>query len=322
MTYQTSKKRKSALPFVIIFVLILLALVVLAGLSLNKMRNGQSGFITNLWSSTPTPEDDPVLANSGIALPVPAHVKTVLLLGSDYRPESGYRTDVILLAAFNMNTGKVHLISFPRDLWLNIPNYGPQRINVAFPTGGWEMLSDTFAANFGFRPDHYAMVTFDGFEQMIIALNGIEVNVGAHTEDECDLNGQTWCVVEPGKVQMDSKMALWYVRNRKNSSDFDRNRRAQEVIQAIAAKAMNPVNVSRLPKLLKAIEENVETDLDLGNMWPYALPLNKYLQDDLITTYHITPNEAVPFTTDGGASVLDPNIPVIQAILRQVFWIE
>lgn len=316
--------RRSFLPIFLLFGLVLLLVIIVMAISLNKIREGQPGFISNVWETDPSKSaPDPILDANPIRLAIPAHVKTILFLGSDYRAELGsMRTDVITLAAFNTNTGKINLVSFPRDLWVRVPGSYENRINVPFQVGGWPMLSDTFAANFGFRPDHYAMLGFDGFEYLIIALgNRIDVHVSQHVDDECNIDPSGWCSVDPGIVSMDSKMALWYARTRKTSSDFDRNKRAQELIQAIAAKALDPSSLRRLPKFLKAIEDHVDTDMSLGDMTLYAFPLKKLFQGDLFSSYRITPDMAIAFTTDQGADVLQPNTAAIQELLKQVFWI-
>ncbi|MGB4595678.1 MAG: LCP family protein [Anaerolineaceae bacterium] len=322
MPYSTPKKRKSVLPFVLILLLIAAVLVAVSALSLNKIREGEPGFISNLWGNEQATTDDPYLTSNPSALAIPPYVKTILFMGSDYTPESGYRTDVMLLAAFNTKTGKVNLMSFPRDLWVTIPGWMDQRLNTAQPYGGNQLLGDTLAYNFGFRPDHFALVNFDGFQNIIRELGGIDVEVTERMEDACGQGDADWCVVEPGIETMDEFYAMWYVRARKNSTDFDRTRRAQEVIQAMVRKALSPTRLLKLPDLIKVVEENVEMDFKLTDLWIYALPLSKYFQDDLITTYRLSYNEAAGFTTDGGAQVLAPNIPAIQEILKQVYWIN
>lgn len=321
MTYQNNKKKRVAFP-IILLVIAILYLGVMSAISLNKIRDGHPGFLTNLWVSEPKYLDDPILAANAQALAVPNNVKTVMLLGSDFRPELGYRTDVILLAAFNLDTSEIHLVSFPRDLWVDIPGVGPQRINVAYPSGGFPTMGDTLAINFGFRPDHYAMVDFEGFKHIIDVLDGIDVEVTQHMEDECFLNDQGWCVVEPGTHYMRAAEALWYVRARLNSSDFDRTRRAQEVVQAMVKKALRPTEIANLDNLYRAVSATTETDLTIGNAWPYVLPLSRYFKDEIFTTYQITPNEAVPGMTEGGASVLYPDYGAIRDILKQVLWVE
>jgi LCP family protein required for cell wall assembly len=227
----------------------------------------------------------------------------------------------MLLVGLNTSTNEVHLISFPRDLWVNIPGLGEQRLNTAFPYGDWQLLSDTFAVNFGFRPDHYAMVDFQGFKHLIDVLDGIVVDVGEHMEDECHMNDSGWCVVEPGEVPMNSDEALWYVRARLNSSDFDRTRRAQEVIQAMAKKAFQPSEILNLDNVVRAIFRTVQTDMKFPDTILYALPASKFVNMDF-TTYRLTPDDAVPGTTYGGASVLFPNFPAIREKLLQFYWIN
>lgn len=319
-----TQKRKSGFPFIVVLILIvLIGVAFLAAISLNKVRTGEGDFMSNLWSNnaaTVTP--DQYLTNNSYALAIPPYVKTIMLLGSDYTAQSGHRTDVMLLAAFNLKTGKINLISFPRDLWVDIPGYYQERLNLAEPIGGYQLLGDTLAYNFGFRPDHYAIADFQGFKMVIDWLGGIDVEVTQHMEDKCDFTPEKWCVVEPGKMHMDSDFALWYVRARLNTSDFDRTRRAQEVIQAIAHKALSPAYILRLPSFVESTLDVVETDMTTADMWLYAFPLSKFFQKDLFTTYRITPNEAVGFVTDAGAMVLQPDFQAIHTILQQVFWIE
>jgi anionic cell wall polymer biosynthesis LytR-Cps2A-Psr (LCP) family protein len=123
MTYTVKNQRKRKFPWGVLFALAALLFVLLAVVSVNEIRNGNPGFMTNLWQAPDRNAEDPWLANDPNAIQIPNEVKTVLLLGSDYRPELGYRTDVMLLVGLNTSTNEVHLISFPRDLWVNIPGW-------------------------------------------------------------------------------------------------------------------------------------------------------------------------------------------------------
>jgi LCP family protein required for cell wall assembly len=322
MEYSTRNERKRGFRFGWILLFLSLALVAMAGISVNKIRNGQPGFLTNLWEKGINTEADAYLDGNALTLPIPGYVKTVMLLGSDYQPSIGFRTDVMLLVAMNTKTSEFHLLSFPRDLWVNIPGVGPQRLNTALPFGGTELLSDTLALNFGFRPDNFAMVDFDGFKNIIDVMGGIDVDVEKSMEDECWLNDTGWCVIQPGRQYMTAGDAFWYVRARKNTSDFDRNRRQQEVIKAMVSKALRPTELPNLPRVFNAISNTVETNLKISDMFLYVVPLSKFFDGPDITSYQITPNEAVPGMTDGGASVLYPDVGAIQAIIRQALWIE
>ena len=122
-----TKQRKSASPILIaLVVVILIGAALLAAISLNQVRAGDGAFISNLWGSNATEASaDLYLEGNSAALPIPPYVKTIMLLGSDYSPGGGHRTDVMLLAAFNLKNGKINLFSFPRDLWVEIPGLLP-----------------------------------------------------------------------------------------------------------------------------------------------------------------------------------------------------
>lgn len=321
MTMQKGKKRGCVFATTLMVIALIIFGVMIA-VSLNRIREGQPGLITNLWTTPDKYQDDPILSVEANRLNVPNHVKTILLLGSDLQPEIGFRTDVMLLVAFNTKTNKVNLISFPRDLWLNIPGLGEQRLNVAFPFGDWKMLSDALAYNFGFRPDHYMLVDFEGFKHILDVIGPIDVEVTERMEDESYLDESGWRVVEPGIVRMEQWDAFWYVRARKNSSDLDRNRRAMEIIKAIAKKALKPSHLRYLPGFLSAVKRTVQTDMQLQDYIIYALPLSKFLAEDIFTTYRISYNEVTGGITDGGAQVLYPNFDAIKAILREVLDVK
>ena len=322
MKYTTRNETKRKFPFGLILVLLSLAFIVLAGISLNKIRSGQPGFMTNLWAPNPNPEPDPYLDNNPIALDMPTGVTNILLLGSDEQVDIGFRTDVMLLLSLNTKTSQFSLFSFPRDLWVNIPGIGEQRLNTAFPFGGFQLLSDTLALNFGFRPDHYAMVDFNGFKEIIDVLGGVDVEITKLSEDECFSNDVRWCVWEPGTWTMTSDEALWYIRARKNSSDFERTRKAQEVVKAMVEKALRPSQLPDLGKVVSALYRNVESDMKITDGLLYVFPISKFFGGSDVSNYRITESDAVPGMTSGGASVLFPNIPSIQIVLKQALWIE
>src|SRR5512146_173002 len=101
---------------------------------------------------TNTPEPDAAAIPS---LPTPIRISQKMtegtanlrVLGNDWRPSSGYRTDVILLVSINKGKGTVSIVSFPRDLYVTIPGWGTDRINTAFQRGSFAMMADTFEYN-------------------------------------------------------------------------------------------------------------------------------------------------------------------------------
>jgi len=247
----------------------------------------------------------------------------ILLLGSDWRPGSGYRTDVIMLLSINPQHNSVSVVSFPRDLYVQIPGWEMNRINTAHQVGGFKMMADTFEHNFGIRPDYYFMVNFQGFKALIDSLGGIDVNAAQNLSDTCsDINNIGWCSVGPGTVHMDSTMALWYVRSRYSTSDFDRTRRAQEVTQAIFNKAISLYGLSRIPELYAIYTDYVETNMGLAEILP-LVPMAKVVQNpENIHRYNIGPEHGYDWITESGAWVFIPDYYAIYDVLAQALYLN
>lgn len=254
----------------------------------------------------PTPTTVPLINR----YPRPDGQMNILILGSDYRPNAGYRTDVIMLLSVNTKQGTASLTSFPRDLYVDIPGWEMQRLNTAQAHGGFELTQKTFELNFGVRPDHYIMTNFQGFKGIIDTLGGINVYASKSLSDKCDLPQKAkdgYCNVEPGWVQMNGETALWYARARYSTSDFDRTRRAQEVIQAVFLKMLSLNGITRAPEMYNLFRSSVETDMSLQDMLG-LLPLATKLADlKGLTRYAISNNDVTSWKTPEGAQVLLPH---------------
>lgn len=249
------------------------------------------------------------------ALPQGSRIN-LLLLGSDQRPyEGGFRTDTIILVSLDPNAGTASLVSFPRDLYVNIPGWTQQRINTAMGYGGFQLLASTLESNFGIRPEHYVMVNFWAFQQTIDSLGGIDVNAAQTLTDHRD--GYGYFTVTSGLNHMDGETALWYARSRYTSSDFDRGRRQQEVILALFDRLLSLNAIEKAPELYDIYVQNVTTDLTFQDIAP-LLPLAAQLSDTRnIRRYYIGPGQVTSWTTPGGAQVLLPNYAAINAVLWQ-----
>ncbi|HVN53597.1 MAG TPA: LCP family protein [Anaerolineaceae bacterium] len=279
---------------------------------------------------TQVPPTATIPAAAGTSTPVPLMDRlkrpdgqvNILIFGSDWRPNSGYRTDVIMLLSLNKKNGTANVISFPRDLWVLIPGWEMQRINTAQAHGGFVTTVATFQYNFGVTPDHYVMTNFEGFKGIIDTFGGIDVHVARGLTDRCDLPQAVnkYCSVGPGTVHMNGATALWYVRSRHSSNDFDRTRRAQEVIQATFLKLLSLNAVSRAPELWNLFKSSIETDMTLNDI-DDLLPLAKALADtSKISRYAIGPGEVTNWVTDSGAQVLLPNQEAIWEIIAKAVY--
>jgi polyisoprenyl-teichoic acid--peptidoglycan teichoic acid transferase len=247
-------------------------------------------------------------------LNIPDDQVNILLLGSDQRPyEGGYRTDVIMVVSVNLDSKTINLISFPRDLYVTLPGLYNDRINAAQFRGGFSLLAETFEYNFGFRPDYYGMIHLNGFAGLIDALGGVDVQVARnHTDERTGYGNYT---VYAGTVHMDGETALWYVRSRKTTSDFDRTRRQQEVVNAIVRRLVSLDAAVKFPSLYSQFQSTIETNLPLSEITP-LLPLAGDFLSGNFGSYAVGPSHVTPWVTPGGAQVLLPNRSAIQAMLK------
>ncbi len=209
-------------------------------------------------STVPTPE---ALLTAAPELEKLPRQINILLLGADRRPyEAGFRTDTIILVTVNTELGRVNITSFPRDLWLTLPGWGMSRINTAWTYGGWNMLHETFKHNFGIDVNYHMLVDFSSFKQFIDDMGGLEVNVH---EPVSDYRRGYWVTIKKGPQHMDADTVLWYVRTRKTTNDIARNRRQQEVIEALLEKFVSIDGIRRAPEIFDLYDHSVKTDLKM-----------------------------------------------------------
>ncbi len=280
---------------------------------------------------TPQPTPSPALSPTSVGTPwatlstlppISANVTNILILGSDQRPyDGGFRTDAILFVSIHPQSSSVRVVSVPRDLWVWIPNWGYNRINTAFGVGGFPALAQTFEVNFGVRPDYYLMVNFQGFIDIVNTLGGIDVHAEKGLRDACALPqqlGDGTCRIEPGVITMDGDTALWYVRARYTTSDFDRTRREQEVLFALFRAMMSLNAVQRAPELFAIYSRSVDTDLTLDTILPLAQIAPALVEGKNIQRYAIGPGEVYDmFIPESGAMVLQPIPGAVQAVFQQ-----
>jgi LCP family protein required for cell wall assembly len=252
-------------------------------------------------------------------IPFDDNVVNIILLGSDIRPKGGaFRTDVMAILTLDPGKGTATVISIPRDLYVYIPGWRVDRINTADLRGGPAWVKETVLYNFGVEIDFWMRINFNGFQSAIDQLGGIYVQVGSYMSDMC--GGITYNY-SPGMVHMDGFTALCYVRMRAKSSDFDRLRRQQEVMQAIFNRVLSLDGLARMPALYDEYNEHVQTDLRLDDIIP-LIPLAAKLASDQsrIHRYTINPNMTsfwrVPYS---GASVLLPNRGAILEMLEAAY---
>jgi len=262
----------------------------------------------------------------GLLLLAGAPPRAVLLVGVDERPDEQARgipghTDTIAVLVLQPPGGAT-LISLPRDLWVPIPGYGEQRLNVAYPLGaqsggaggGPRLLERTIAADFGLSVDRWARVDFRGFAALVDALGGVDVDVPRQIVDETyptEDYGTRRLVIPAGRQHMDGATALAYVRTRAPDSDIGRIGRQQQVLAALREQALTPSGLVRLPRALLALPGTVQSDLSARETLALLRTLAT-LPRDRLRPLVIGPDLAPPARTSGGADVLMPRTDAIR----------
>ncbi len=263
----------------------------------------------------PPPSVEPAIPLPPLAdaIAQPAGTVNILLLGSDERgPFGGLRTDTLLLVSFHPKQGNVSMISFPRDLYVYIPGWTVRRINEAYQYGGFDSLADTFDYNFGVRPDYFVLVNFRAFEQAVDGMGGVDVQVAASLR-EGDYS------VQPGVVHMDGAMALWSVRSRYTTSDYDRMRRQQEVLMAMFARMIALETLEKAPQMYAIYEESVTTNVRLQETLTWVGAAKRIADaPETLQTLTLGQEFVTPYTTPAGGQVLLPEREAIWDALNEL----
>lgn len=187
-------------------------------------------------------------------------VSNILLLGVDGKAESSSRSDSMILVSVDFAHAKIKLTSFLRDSWVEIPSKAKKaKLNAACSYGGPQLVVDTIEYNFGVDIDHYVMVDFNMFTQIIDNLGGVDVEV---TEKEAKfINRTTRQTVDYGEnVHLNGEEALVYCRIRKLDTDYMRTYRQRKVITALIEQAKT-AGIAKLINTMQDVFPLIQTDM-------------------------------------------------------------
>lgn len=210
----------------------------------------------------------------------------ILLMGVGDSGHAGETlADTNMVVSINTKTQpyQVAMISLPRDLEVDIPGAGENKLNYANaygemqnPPDGVGITKQTVEDTLGIPIHYYIKGDFTGLKQAVDAVGGIDINVKEALIDPeypCEKNENRSCGLKimPGQQHMDGATALKYARCRKGTcgDDFGRAQRQQEVLTAIREKALSGQTLSnpaKITALINAAGNNVKTDLSLSNI--------------------------------------------------------
>lgn len=193
--------------------------------------------------------------------------KTVIfaLYGTDERSDETGRSDIIIVVMYDPVQQKMVMASLPRDLRVNIPGYGLDKINHAYAYGGRALVDQTIEELLGIKLDFSVKIDFDTFSKIINDVGGVKI-----VAQKAFYKNENTLVISPGEQVLNGKNALFYVRFRSDSDgDYGRIGRQQEVIKSL----METLSTMSLKKKFQLIEtyynNGVETDANVSKIKEY-----------------------------------------------------
>ena len=274
-TGRPRRKRRWLRIAVIVLLIVLLVSMVWAVLGYLAFRSGVKEANARLDSRAYrvlAPQDGLVLSNPS----------TILVLGTDEGPNrtGPFRSDAMMLVRTDPDEHRMALLSIPRDLRVDIPGRGPDKVNAAYAFGGPTLAIRTVQSLTGIPINHVMVVDFSKFKEVIDALGGVTINVPAPilsnkfecpypTRARCD-RWEGWRFAK-GVQQMDGRRALIYSRVRQNQldpseTDITRGERQQAVIQAIGDEVVSFGTFLRGPFIAGDLVRPLATDLSAGQL--------------------------------------------------------
>ncbi len=235
----------------------------------------------------------------------------ILLLGmGGEQNDAPYLTDSIMAASIDPTTGRVMLMSIPRDLVIHMNLQTPSsrvwtnKVNAAYEVpytsiiccvdpqysgrdGGGKAAEHEVGKVTGLTFDKYIAVDFVAFRDIVNALGGVDVCLSTNLDDYEYPNYNNGYIrggihYKAGCQHLNGEQSLQVARSRhaqqpQQSSDFGRARRQQDIMQAIKKKATTVNGFSKAPQLLDALQKNIHTDMSLSDMkavydWGKNLP--------------------------------------------------
>ncbi|MHB0967718.1 MAG: LCP family protein [Bellilinea sp.] len=240
----------------------------------------------------------------------------ILLLGIDRTPDGSAvgRTDTNILISIIPLKPDVNMLSIPRDLWVNIPGVGENRINTAHffaeanqEGSGPAAVLETVRANFGVTVRYYVRVKFSSFVEIVDAMGGLNIDLT-----------DAMAGYAPGQYNLNGEQALAFARNRTGSDDFFRMQNGQFLLKAAFRQMFNPASWVRIPAVANVFFQSVDTNIP-AYLWPRLGLAVLRAGPDGIDNRTITREMVNPWTTDLGANVLLPNWDAINPVLMEMF---
>jgi LCP family protein required for cell wall assembly len=204
------------------------------------------------------------LGKGKLATTDPGKPQTLLLLGSDRRPRNnaegagGARSDTIMLVRLDPGKEATAILSLPRDLKVNIPGHGADKINAAYDYGGPALTLETVKAVTGLPVNHVINVHFSGFWRAVNAVGCVYADIDRRYFN--DSAEYSYINVQPGYQRMCGRKALQYVRFRHEDTDIVRAARQQDFLRQAKQQITATDLINKRDRLGQIFGRNTSTD--------------------------------------------------------------
>ena len=287
--------------------------------------NGEASASSAVAAASAAPAPPPLTGNQPV---------NILLLGSDTDAKfaGNYNTQIMIVVSIVPAQKKVSMLSIPRDLWVQIPGHGVEKIGLAYGAGGVALARQTIETDFGIPIHYYAWVGLDGFIKVIDTLGGVDVDVSHPIVDDSypdDVNtsdpyAYRRLYIPAGLQHLDGTRALEYVRSRHGDliGDFGRSQRQQQVLDTLRSKASGKDIVAHLPELATDLKDSVRTDMTLPDLARFA-GFADQIRSEPVQQYTLLPPK---YSNDGmtgdGQSVVVPDWRQIRPLVDTIFGLR
>lgn len=196
---------------------------------------------------------------------------SILFMGIDDNINRNYgdntRTDALVLATLNVDSKTIKMVSIPRDSYVYIPAEDDEnRINHAHVVGGPVATMETVEELFDIPVDYYVRMNFYAFIDVVDALGGIRFDVPFEIEEKNSDDIHNMIQLQPGSQNLNGQEALALARTRKYDNDIERGKRQQEILRAVAKKAVQVDSISKYDEILEAVGANMRTNMTFSEM--------------------------------------------------------
>lgn len=207
---------------------------------------------------------------------------TLLIMGVDARPgapiDVGVRPDALAVVRLDPTTGTCRLLAIPRDTRVDLPGYGPGKINYALMVGGVPYQQLVVENLLGIPLDGYTLIDFVAFQEVVDAVGGVDVDVPA----TITLGDGT--EVKEGKQSMNGEQALAFARYRGTDGDVGRIKRQWAVLRALSEVEGRRDLVRDVNTLLPVVSDHLRSDLEVADMAAIARAFGSRCTADSIQT--------------------------------------